>query len=145
MNANLTCGYVTYLHSTPERVWHALTDAAATEAWWGRSNVSDWAVGSTWEHRKPSGELDGTGTVLESDPAKRLALTFPSGVPSKVSFDIEPYQDLVRLTLTHSEIASEPLRAIVADVWAAVLSNLKTYLETGRTLPQQPVGMLGLN
>lgn len=145
MNATLTCGYVTYLHSTPERVWHALTDADATKAWWGRENVSDWQVGSTWEHRKPSGELDGSGTVLESEAPKRLALTFPSGVESKVSFEIEPYQDLVRLTLTHSELNSEQLRAIVADVWAAVLSNLKTYLETGRALPQSPVGMLGLN
>ena len=145
MSADLTCGYVIYLHSTPDQVWHALTDADATEAWWGRRNVSDWAVGSTWEHRKPSGELDGTGEVLEADHPTRLALTFPSGDPSKVSFDIEPYQDIVRLTLTHSELATEQLRAIVASVWAAVLSNLKTHLETGKPLPQSPVDMLGLS
>lgn len=144
MKADLTCGYVTYLHSTPEHVWHALTDAEATTAWWGRTNVSDWKVGSVWEHRKPTGELDGTGEVLVSDRPTRLALTFPSGDPSKVTFDIEPHHDVVRLTLTHSELATEELRAIVAAVWAAVLSNLKTYLETGAPLPQSPVGMLGL-
>ena len=145
MNADITCGYVTYLQSTPEDVWHALTDADATEAWWGRRNVSDWAVGSTWEHRKPSGELDGTGEVLVSDRPARLALTFPSGIPSKVTFDIEPHEDIVRLTLTHSELASEELRAVVAAVWAAVLSNLKTHLETGAPLSHSPVGMLGLS
>jgi uncharacterized protein YndB with AHSA1/START domain len=145
MNADLTCGYVIYLHSTPEQVWHALTDPDATTDWWGRRNVSDWEVGSSWEHRKPSGELDGTGVVLVSERPERLAFTFPSGVPSKVSFQIEPYQDIVRLTLTHSELAGEQLRAVVASVWAAVLSNLKTYLETGTPLPQSPVTMLGLS
>lgn len=145
MNAHLTCGYVIYLRSTPEQVWHALTDAEATAAWWGRANVSDWKIGSTWEHRKhsPTGELDGTGEVRESEKPRRLAFTFPSGDPSEVAFDIEPYQDIVRLTITHTELATEHLRAIVASVWAAVLSNLKTYLETGAPLPQSPVEMLG--
>ncbi|MGD7705314.1 SRPBCC family protein [Microlunatus sp. Y2014] len=145
--SDLSCTYVTYLHSTPESVWHALTDAEATATWWGHANVSDWQVGSRWEHRKqsPTGELDGTGEVLESDRPRRLAFTFPSGAPSRVAFDIEPHHDLVRLTLTHSELADETLRSVVASVWAAVLSNLKTYLETGRPLPQSPVGMLGLD
>ena len=95
--------------------------------------------------KRLSGELDGTGEVLVSDRPERLAFTFPSGDPSKVSFEIEPYHDIVRLTLTHSELASEQLRAVVASVWAAVISNLKTYLETGKPLPQSPVAMLGLS
>ncbi|MDL5154460.1 DUF899 family protein [Actinomycetospora termitidis] len=141
---DLSCSQTIYVHSTPEEIWLALTDAEATAAWWGRSNVSDWEVGSRWEHRKPSGELDGTGEVLVSDRPRRLVLTFPSGPPSRVAFEVDPYEEIARLTVTHSDLASEPLRAIVAGVWAAVLSNLKTYLETGTTLPRSPVEMLGL-
>ena len=60
--------YVTYIESTPERVWQALTDADLTAEYWGHSNVSDWQAGSAWEHRRTdgSGIADVVGTVLES-------------------------------------------------------------------------------
>ncbi len=63
--------YVTYIQSTPEKVWHALTDADLSAEYWGHSNVSDWRVGSPWEHRRTdrSGIADVIGTVLESVPA----------------------------------------------------------------------------
>ena len=63
--------YVTYIESTPERVWQALTDADLTAEYWGHSNVSDWQAGSTWEHRRTdgSGIVDVIGTVLESAAA----------------------------------------------------------------------------
>ena len=70
--------YVTYIESTPERVWNALTDADLTAEYWGHSNVSDWQPGSAWEHRRVdgSGIADVAGTVLESMPPRRLAMTF---------------------------------------------------------------------
>src|SRR5258707_924738 len=70
--------YVTYIESTPERVWNALTDADLTAAYWGHSNISDWQPGSTWEHRRVdgSGIADVAGTVLEAVPPRRLAMTF---------------------------------------------------------------------
>jgi DNA-binding transcriptional ArsR family regulator/uncharacterized protein YndB with AHSA1/START domain len=106
--------YVTYIESTPERVWNALTDADLTAAYWGHSNVSDWQVGSLWEHRRVdgSGIADVAGTVLESAPPRRLAMTFdapgaaPPQGPSRVTFDIEPYHDH-RLTVTHENVADE--------------------------------------
>ena len=63
--------YVTYIESTPERVWDALTDADLTAEYWGHSNVSDWQAGSPWEHRRVdgSGIADVAGTVLEVDTA----------------------------------------------------------------------------
>src|SRR5690349_19716538 len=72
--------YVTYIKATPERVWHALTDADLTAAFWGHSNVSDWQVGSTWEHVRVdgSGVVDVAGRVLESVPPERLVITFDS-------------------------------------------------------------------
>lgn len=136
--------YVTYIESTPERVWEAITDPELSAAYWGHSNVStDWSVGSHWAHRRTdgSGLNDGGGTVIESDPPHRLRFTWvDDGAPEteaseRVAFDIEPYGDIVRLTVTHENLAPP---AGAADGWPAVLSNLKSFLETGRPLPQAP-------
>ncbi|WP_206428451.1 ArsR/SmtB family transcription factor [Mycolicibacterium stellerae] len=136
--------YVTYIHSTPEKVWEALTDADLTADYWGHSNVSDWQPGSRWEHRRTdgSGIADVVGEVIEATPPHRLVMTFggsdESGAPSVVRFDIEPHHDIVRLTVTHDGLTDpSDLRAVSAG-WPAVLSNLKSLLETGRVLPQAP-------
>lgn len=138
--------YVTYIASSPERVWQALTDAELTGQYWGHSNISDWQVGSRWEHRRVDGSqiADVIGTVLESVPPRRLAMTFdgpgsvPAGGPSKVIFEIEPFHEIVRLTVTHENLAdSEALEAVSAG-WPAVCANLKSLLETGHVLPRAP-------
>ena len=117
--------YVTYIESSPERVWEALTDPGLTAQYWGHSNVSDWQVGSHWEHQRTdgSGIADVAGTVLESVPPRRLAMTFdspgevPPGGPSKVTFDIEPYHEIIRLTVTHENLADEDaLEAVSAGM-----------------------------
>lgn len=138
--------YVIYIESTPETVWQALTDADVTGAYWGHSNVSDWQVGSRWEHRRQdgSGVADVVGVIVESEPPRRLVSTWAGpdeerpGGPSKVTFDIEPYGDIVRLTVTHENLADEAERKAASQGWAAVLSNLKSLLEVGRILPQAP-------
>jgi uncharacterized protein YndB with AHSA1/START domain len=141
--------YVTYIHSTAERVWHALTDADLTAGYWGHSNVSDWQVGSSWEHRRIDGSniADVVGTVLEATPPTRLVMTFdapgaqPDGGQSTVTFDVEPYQDIVRLTVTHENLADENDLQAASAGWPAVLANLKSLLETGHPLPQAPWDM----
>jgi uncharacterized protein YndB with AHSA1/START domain/DNA-binding transcriptional ArsR family regulator len=138
--------YVTYIHSTPERVWDAVTDEALTADYWGHSNVSDWQVGSSWEHQRTdgSGIADVVGTVLESDPPRRLVITFeepnaePADEPSRVTFDIEPHRDIVRLTVTHENLADQEQYGAASAGWPAVLANLKSLLETGSVLPQPP-------
>jgi uncharacterized protein YndB with AHSA1/START domain/DNA-binding transcriptional ArsR family regulator len=137
--------YVTYIHSSAERVWHALTDADLTGQYWGHSNVSDWEPGSTWEHRRTdgSGIADVGGTVLEAVPPERLVMTFASpndhpGSPSKVTFTIEPHEEIVRLTVTHENLADQSEYSAAAAGWPAVLSNLKSLIETGQVLPQAP-------
>jgi len=139
--------YVTYIQATPEKVWHALTDPGLTAQYWGHANLSDdWQPGSAWEHQRTdgSGIADVTGTVLEADPPRRLVTSwsFPGqdrpGGPGLVTFDIEPYGDIVRLTVTNENFASDEERENAAAGWAAVLSNLKSLLETGRALPQAP-------
>jgi uncharacterized protein YndB with AHSA1/START domain/DNA-binding transcriptional ArsR family regulator len=142
--------YVTYIESSPERVWLALTDAEVTAEFWGHSNVSDWQVGSTWEHRRVdgSGVADVVGTVLEVDPPRRLRITFdapgepaPHG-PTTVTFDVEPYHEIVRLTVTHENLADDDAREAVSAGWPAVCANLKSLLETGSVLPQAPWEMV---
>ncbi|MBW8487597.1 ArsR/SmtB family transcription factor [Actinomadura parmotrematis] len=136
--------YVTYIESTPGKVWEALTDAELTAAYWGHANVSDWRPESRWEHRRTdgSGVVDAGGTVLEADPPRRLVLTF--GPPeegaeaSTVAFDIEPYGAIVRVTVTHTDLPDEEQRDVAAKGWTAVLANLKTLLETGHVLPEAP-------
>lgn len=141
--------YVTYVHSTAERVWDALTDEDLTGRYWGHSNVSDWQPGSTWEHRRTdgSGIADVVGTVLEAVPPERLVITFeepgepPGAEPSKVTFAIEPHQEIVRLTVTHEHLADQDDYDAASAGWPAVLANLKSLLETGNVLPQAPWDM----
>jgi uncharacterized protein YndB with AHSA1/START domain/DNA-binding transcriptional ArsR family regulator len=138
--------YVTYIHSTPQRVWHALTDADLSAEYWGHSNVSDWQVGSRWEHRRVDGSniADVVGTVLEATPPTRLVMTFgepgaqPDDAPSTVTFQIEPYRDIVRLTVTHENLTDADAYHAASAGWSAVMANLKSLLETGHPLPQAP-------
>ena len=139
--------YVTYIASTPEKVWDALTDADLTAAYWGHSNVSDWQPGSRWEHVRTdgSGIADVVGTVVESDRPTRLVTTWTSpenegqeDAYSRVTYDIRRHEDIVRLTVTHEDLADAGELSDVSGGWPAVLSNLKSVLETGSPLPQAP-------
>ena len=138
--------YVTYVRATPEQVWQALTDADLTARYWGHRNESDWQPGSGWEHVRTdgSGVSDVSGTVLEAVRPERLVITFPgsddqrAGVPSRVTFTIESQGDVVRLTVRHEDLPTAADHTAVATGWPAVLANLKTLLETGDVLPQQP-------
>ena len=84
------------------------------------------------------------GTVLESEPPRRLAITFdapgpdPADGPSKVTFDIEPYHEIVRLTVTHENLADDDALEAISAGWPAVCANLKSLLETGHVLPRAP-------
>jgi uncharacterized protein YndB with AHSA1/START domain/DNA-binding transcriptional ArsR family regulator len=137
--------YVTYIHATAEQVWRALTDADLTARFWGHANISDWQQGSTWEHRRvdDSGVNDGAGKVLVAEPPTRLSITFegPDGGeqdPSVVTFLVEPHQDIVRLTVTHERLGDMDAYNSISSGWPAVVSNLKSLLETGDVLPQTP-------
>jgi uncharacterized protein YndB with AHSA1/START domain len=138
--------YVTYISTTPEKVYDALLDPEMTKLFWGRArNVSDWQVGSAWSHQDydDAGAVDVVGEVVEASPPRRLVLTWKSNHPmaqkdgpSRVTFDIEPFAGAVRLTVTHDELNLEsPLFKGVTSGWPAILSSLKTLLETGQPMP----------
>ncbi|MFD0273917.1 SRPBCC domain-containing protein [Kitasatospora sp. NPDC127111] len=140
---------IVYVHATPEHVWHALTNADESGVYWGHRNVSTWLPGARWEHQRKddSGIADVVGTVEAADRPHRLVTTWAGpderrpGGPSRVTFEIQGYRDLTRLTVTHTDLADEAERSEAEAGWSAVLSNLKTYLETGRPLPQEPWSM----
>jgi uncharacterized protein YndB with AHSA1/START domain len=133
--------YVTYIAAAPEKVFHALTDREATRAYWWHINASDWKPGSRWEHQRldDANTADIVGTVLESDPPRRLVLSWSrprdegnAAMASRVTFEIETYQDATRLTVIHENL-DPAMETSVAGGWPKVLANLKSYLETGRT------------
>src|SRR5580704_19649232 len=101
--------YVTYIETTPEKLWHALTDGDSTERYWfGARLKSDWKVGSTFEMLRGDGTVSDAGKVVEYDPPRRLAYTFVNlsdkykdDLPALATFVLEPYGKLVKLTLTH--------------------------------------------
>jgi uncharacterized protein YndB with AHSA1/START domain len=136
--------YVVYIATTPEAVWKALTEGDVTRKYWGHENISDWRVGSRWDHRPAdgTGKVLLTGKVLEIVPPRRLVLTWAEPADaadatkhSRVTFEIEPVADMVRLTVTHDELeAGSKMQRSIAEGWPRVLSSLKSFLETGRAL-----------
>jgi uncharacterized protein YndB with AHSA1/START domain len=135
--------YVSYIASTPEKIFKALTDSEATEKFWfGNAVTCDWKVGSPMTfHRE--GRLIIKGEVLEYDPPRRLSYTFKpmhdelySGEqPSRVVFELEQQRDQVKLTVTHDDFAPDSkVFASISNGWPLVLSSLKSYLEANRVL-----------
>lgn len=140
--------YTTYIRATPDQVWEALTDPAITARYWGHAQTSDWQVGSRVDHVRidGSGTVDVTGRVIETDRPTRLVFGFgdpavaddPDAEISVVAFDIEQGRDIVKLTVTHTNLQSANDLRDISQGWPAVLANLKTLLETGDVLPQEP-------
>lgn len=136
--------YVTYIRSTPEKVFEAITKPDLARRYWGHENVSDWRVGSKWEHIRADDEraVRLMGKVVEVSPPTRLVMTWASpsraadpASHSRVTFEIEEYENMVRLTVTHDELEADGEMARgVKKGWPAVLSSLKSFLETGRGL-----------
>lgn len=137
--------YVIYISAEPQRIWDALIKPEFTRKYWEHLNVSDWKPGSKWEHRSAdaSNQLKLVGKVVEFTPPRRLVLTWANpadadkpAAHSRVTIDLEPMDDMVRLTVTHDELApgSDMLRGIT-EGWPRVLSSLKSLLESGKPLP----------
>jgi uncharacterized protein YndB with AHSA1/START domain len=137
--------YVTYIRTTPENLWHALTSPEFTQRYWyGVRMESSLRTGSDWKLMIPDGRVGDSGKVIESDPPRKLVVTWRNEfIPemtadgySRCTFELEPVNGAVKLTITHeSDKPESKLISAVSNGWPAILSSLKSLLETGDPLP----------
>ncbi len=138
--------YELYIRTTPEQLWKAITSSEFTKRYFGGAVESDWQAGSPYRYTNAEGGPMHFGTIVESDPPRRLVQTFEHGYSeehgggpddvSRVVWEIEQQGKVCKLTLTHEYPAGETLSFRSSGIgWPMILSGLKTLLETGEALP----------
>src|ERR1700722_13374145 len=143
-----TTVYTIYIASTPERVWEALTSAELSRQYFfGNAVEVELKVGGAFIVRAPDGSLHIGGEVFECDPPRKLTVSFnvnwPELIeklgPTLVSYEIEQAGSAVRLTMTesHDRPISDDILSGGRAGWPAILSSLKSLLETGVPLAVQ--------
>jgi uncharacterized protein YndB with AHSA1/START domain len=140
--------YVTYIRTTPEKLWSALTDVEFMKQYWfGMSCESKWTAGSPWRMVSGDGKVYDDGEIVEAEPPRRLVIRWrhqnkpelKAEGDSLCTMELEPTGPAVKLSITHT-IEREPSKFIeaVSGGWPKILSNLKSLLETGTTAMQDP-------
>ena len=146
--ARSTFVYVSYIRTTPEKLWGALTDGDfMRQYWFGMRGESGWTAGSPWKLVAPGGQVFDAGEILEADPPRRLVIRWrhqnkpelTAEGDSRCTMELEPSDGAVRLSITHT-IEREPSKLIeaVSGGWPKVVSNLKSLLETGTAVLTEP-------
>ncbi len=136
--------YVTFIRTTPEQLWSALTSPEFMKQYWfGMRQETDWKVGSRWQLVFPDGRIADTGEIVQFDPPKRIVIKWRNEFKpelksegfSRCAIDLEPIAGAVKLTITHTmDRAGSKFIEAVAGGWPRILSNLKSLLETGEVL-----------
>jgi uncharacterized protein YndB with AHSA1/START domain len=138
--------YVTYIRTTPEKLWDALTQPEFTQAYWcGTWQDSAWEAGSPWRIMIPDGRVADSGKVVEIDRPRRLVLSWRNEFRSELktegysraAFELQPVGDTVKLTVTHEmERDGSKFIEAVSNGWPHILASLKSLLETGQALAE---------
>ena len=146
--AKSTFVYVTYIRTTPEKLWSALTDGEFMKQYWfGMRCESDWTAGSAWKLVSSSGEVYDAGAIVQADPPRRLVIRWRNEFrpelkaegDSLCTIELEPTAGAVKLSITHSiEREGSKLIEAVAGGWPKIMSNLKSLLETGSAVLVDP-------
>jgi uncharacterized protein YndB with AHSA1/START domain len=133
--------YVTYIRTTPGRLWSALTSSDFVQQYWlGARPEAEWKAGGSWKLVLPDGRVADTGEIIEFEPSKRLCIRWRNEFKPELkaegwslcTMEIEPAGEGVKLTVTHTiEREGSKLIVAVSSGWPQVLSNLKSLLETG--------------
>jgi uncharacterized protein YndB with AHSA1/START domain len=136
--------YVTYIRTTAERLWSALTDSELAQSYWlGARPEAEWKVGGAWKLVFPDGRLADSGEIVAYEPPKRLSIRWRNEFMPEVkaegwslcTMEIEPAGEAVKLTVTHAmEREGSKFIEAVSGGWPKILSNLKSLLETGSTI-----------
>jgi uncharacterized protein YndB with AHSA1/START domain len=137
--------YVTYIRTTPEKLWEALTEPEFNRQYFlGAHQESDWKKGSSWKLVFADGRVADSGEILEIDPPRRIVIKWRSEWMPEVKADgytrctfvIEQDGELMKLAVTHEADGPHKLLENVAMGWPLILSSLKSLLETGKGLPR---------
>jgi len=136
--------YVTFIRTTPEKLWAALTDAnQMREYWFGMHFKTEWKTGTEWQMLFPDGKVADTGVILELERPRRIRLKWRNEFRPELkaegfalcTIEIEPYGDAVRLSIAHTmERADSKFIQAVSGGWPKILSNLKSLLEIGQVV-----------
>ena len=136
--------YVTYIRTTPEKLWQALTDQQFIRQYWFDMVIEcAWQVGSPWKMAFPDGKPADTGKILEIDPPRRMVIHWEhqwkpeikEEGPSRCTIELEPSGEAVKLTISHEiERPKAKLIEAVSGGWPRIVSNLKSLLETGQVV-----------
>ena len=139
--------FETYIRSTPDKVWEALTDPAFTrQFFFGLAVNAGWEPGGAYSYDNAQGPAL-EGTIEEIDPPRRLVMTFrvlfdadaATEPPSRVTWELTPVGDVVRVTCVHGDLAYSPRTwTVTADGWNVVVAGLKSLVETGAGLGDVP-------
>lgn len=134
--------YVTFIRTSPEKLWSALTTAEFIKQYWFEmAHETDWKVGSPWKMLFPDGRIADMGEIAEFEPPKRLAIRWRNEFRpelkaegwSRCVMELEPADGAVKLTVTHTiELENSKFIEAVSGGWPKILSNLKSLLETGK-------------
>ena len=147
--ARSTFVYVTYIRTTPEKLWSALTRDVdfMKQYWFGTHCDSQWTPGSSWKMVSPDGSVTDAGKIVEAEPPRRLVIRWQhqkkpelkAEGESLCTIELEPSGTAVKLSIIHT-IEREPSTLItaVSGGWPKILSNLKSLLETGSAVLQDP-------
>jgi len=137
--------YVTYIRTTPQKLWDALTKPEFIKQYWfNMTQESEWKVGASWKMLFSDGRIADVGEVLEIDPPRRLVLKWSNEFrpelkeegPSRCVYDLEQDGDVMKLTITHSsERDGAKVIEAVSGGWPRILSSLKSFLESGKPMP----------
>jgi len=147
--ARSTFVYVTYIRTTPERLWSALTDDAEfmKQYWFGVHCESEWKPGASWEMLYPDGRVIDSGEIVEADPPRRLVIRwqnqmnaeFKAEGHSLCTMELEAVDKAVKLSVTHTiEREGSKLIGATAFFWPQILCNLKSLVETGAIVLTEP-------
>lgn len=136
--------YVTFIRTSPEKLWDALTKPEFTRQYWfGTSLNSTWNGGSPWHLKTSDGRITDSGKVVEIDKPRRLVLSWKHELiadmrdeeDARAIFELEPQGEIVKLTVTHeSDKKDSKLIKGVSGGWPIILASLKSLLETGRSI-----------
>ncbi len=136
--------YVTFIRTTPEKLWQALTEPEFTRKFWvGTVQESEWKAGAPWKMLAPDGRVADAGEVVEIDPPRKLVLKwqnhlFPEMTAegfSRMTYELEAKGGTVKLTVTHAmDRTDSKLVKAVSNGWPQILASLKSLLETGESL-----------